>query len=304
MNFKKIILTTSKILLLTIILMICIIISALISGIAEPPADGTVSQNNNSSTMSALLISSLFESIVLSYIIIRAQGKGIRLIGAVSLAFYGSMTFIAQLESIVYLPDKLPNDLIPKLFIMGFIIVVLFTPIAVIILGKMKKNIAVDNQIYRNVMPKSEWFLKIFSLVIIYLILYYTFGYYIAWKNPAVLAYYGGTDPGNIFAQLKSIWQATPWMFPFQAFRAFLWILIVIPLVKMLKGSSLEIGLMMAMFFSVWSLQLLAPNPYMPSEVSSVHLIETVSSNFIFGFILGWMLSMSHYSKQNVAEQA
>ena len=298
MNTKNIIILTSKIVLLTIILMICFIISVFVSGVAESPGASTVSQDNNITAMAALFISSLLEAIVLSYIILRSRWTGWKLVGAVSLAFYGSMTFIAQLESIIYLPDKLPHSLIPKLFFMGFIISVLFTPLAVLILGKMKKAITDESNNYRLIMPWSEWILKLGSLVIIYLFLYYTFGYFIAWKNPAVLAYYGGTDPGNIFAQLNNIWQATPWMFPFQAFRALLWVLIVLPLVRMLKGNSWELGLMMAMFFSVWSVQLLTPNPYMPGEVAYTHLVETMSSNFIFGWILGWMLSNSHFPKK------
>jgi hypothetical protein len=32
---------------------------------------------------------------------------------------------------------------------------------------------------------------------------------------------------------------------------------------------------------------LLAPNPYMPESVRMSHLVETVSSNFVFGCIVG-----------------
>jgi hypothetical protein len=37
-------------------------------------------------------------------------------------------------------------------------------------------------------------------------------------------------------------------------------------------------------------LQLLIPNAYMPAEVARVHFIETISSNFIFGWIVGLLL--------------
>lgn len=36
--------------------------------------------------------------------------------------------------------------------------------------------------------------------------------------------------------------------------------------------------------------QLLFPNPYMPRAVSMAHMIETTSSNFIFGLVVGFLL--------------
>jgi hypothetical protein len=85
-------------------------------------------------------------------------------------------------------------------------------------------------------------------------------------------------------------------MFPFQALRALLWVAFVLSMIRMLKGSSWKIGFIMALFFSIWSIQLLIPNPYMPVEVARTHLIETVLSNSIFGLLLGRILSRHHSS--------
>jgi len=294
MNTKNIITLVAKIFFLTLILLFCFILAALISGISDPPADSLSSQDNNGSIMLTLLISSFIEVLIISYIILRSRWTGWKLIGAVFLSFYGSMTVIAQIESIIYLPEKLPHTLILKLFFMGLIMTTIFVPIAVLMLGKMKETFPDEKDNFRLVMPKSEWILKLFILTLIYLFLYYSFGYYIAWKNPVVRTYYGGTDPGNFIAQLYFIWKSTPWMFPLQAIRALLWIILVLPLIRMLKGNSWELSFVMAIFFSVWSLQLLIPNPYMPAEVASAHLIETLFSNFIFGWILGWLMSKKH----------
>jgi len=35
---------------------------------------------------------------------------------------------------------------------------------------------------------------------------------------------------------------------------------------------------------------LLLPNPYMPEPVRMAHLVETASSNFIFGVFVAWVL--------------
>ncbi len=302
MNAKKIAIIVGKVVLLTIILVICFVVAAQLSGVAAPPAGDTPTTGNTGplGIMTALLVSSFLQTAVLTYITLRSRWTGLKLTGALFLGFYGSMTVIAQIESIVYLRHQLPPDLIPKLFIMGAIIAALFSPILVFVLGKMKQVSTAESVNLRWVMSKSEWIWKLSVITVAYLFLYYSFGYFIAWKNPAVLAYYGGTDPGSFFAQLSQIQAATPGMFPFQALRALFWIALVLPIIRMLKGKPWEIGLTMALFFSVWSTQLLLPNPYMPAEVARVHLVETITSNFIFGWFMGWLLTKQQSSLRNM----
>ena len=271
-------------------------LAALISGISEPPVGSEPIPDDTSNVLTALLVSSLLQTSVLSYIILRSRWAGWKLIGTLFIAFYGSMTVIAQLESVVYLQHQLPPGMISKIFVMGVIISALFSPIAVLILGKMRPAVTAESANLRLVMPISEWIWKLIAITVAYMFLYYSFGYFVAWKNPAVQTYYGGTDPGNLFAQLAGIWESTPWMFPWQALRALLWMAFVLPMIRMLKGQSWEIGLLMALFFSVWSTQLLLPNPYMPAEVARTHFVETISSNFIFGWFMGWLLSKHHSS--------
>jgi hypothetical protein len=45
--------------------------------------------------------------------------------------------------------------------------------------------------------------------------------------------------------------------------------------------------------------QLLLPNPLMPYEVRMTHLLETASSNFIFGFVLVWFLRSENVQRTN-----
>ena len=40
-----------------------------------------------------------------------------------------------------------------------------------------------------------------------------TFGYFIAWKNEAVRAYYGGSDPGSFVAHISNLLRAEPLLF-------------------------------------------------------------------------------------------
>ncbi|MEP6848405.1 MAG: hypothetical protein ABI999_06085 [Acidobacteriota bacterium] len=70
----------------------------------------------------------------------------------------------------------------------------------------------------------------------------------------------------------------------------------------MMKDGWRETALVLALLFSVVMVdQLLLPNPYMPEAVRMAHLVETGSSNFIFAFLIAWLLSPRH---KNVADTA
>jgi hypothetical protein len=129
------------------------------------------------------------------------------------------------------------------------------------------------------------------------MILYSTFGYFIAWKNPAVQAYYGGIDEGSFFAHMKVVFTITPWLEPFQTLRAVLWVLLALPVIRMMKGSWQETAFAVGLLFSVlMNSQLLLPTPLMPEAVRMTHLLETASSNFIFGYLIVWLLHRHHSS--------
>ncbi len=244
----------------------------------------------------ALFLVSFVEASVLSYIIVRSRWNGWKLILAIFWGFYGLHTVMAQIESAIYLPQHLPPGMIPKLFVMGAIVAGLFSPVAVLILGKLKRESAIKPKNVRLVMPPGEWAWKLAAICIAYVVLYYGFGYFVAWKNPTVQAYYGGTDPGDFLTQLAGIWAATPWMYPFQMLRGLMWTAFALPIIRMHRGTSWEVSLAVGLLFAVWSSQLLLPNPFMPREVATAHFVETAPENFIFGWLVGWLLSKPHPS--------
>ena len=239
----------------------------------------------------SLIVVCLLETIVVSYLILRSRWSGGRLILAIFVVFYGVTTFMGQIESAVFL-TKLPAGMLPRLFLMGFLIAAPFSPLAVIILGKRNPEPSESQPNSRLVMPASEWTWKLAVIAVCYVILYFTFGYFIAWRNPAVREYYGGADAGTFLAQMRNVVRDTPWLVPFQILRALCWVAIALPVVRMLKGDWRETALALGVTFAVlMNAQLLLPNPYMPEPVRMAHLVETASSNFIFGLLIGWLLT-------------
>jgi hypothetical protein len=84
---------------------------------------------------------------------------------------------------------------------------------------------------------------------------------------------------------MSTVIKETPLLIPLQAMRALLWAAIAVPIIRMMKDKWWEAGLAVAALFAVTNAQLLIPNPLMPKDVRMVHLLETESSNFLFGWL-------------------
>ncbi|MEJ2189480.1 MAG: hypothetical protein P8Y93_08700, partial [Acidobacteriota bacterium] len=137
----------------------------------------------------------------------------------------------------------------------------------------------------------SWWGLRVGAVAILHVLVYYLAGYYLAWKNPVLRSFYGGTDPGSFLRQLRSIAEGTPWMYPYQLAQGVFWALLVVVLARMLVGSRLRVAVTAAVFLAiVGPCQLLLPNPLMPTDVRLTHLVETAVSRFVFGFAAVWLL--------------
>src|SRR5678816_233693 len=252
-----------------------------VSGALLSTASQETTPADAGATLLALLIVSLINAAVWTYVIRRSSWTGWKLVLAVFVVFYGANTLMPQIET-AYFVTRLPAGMLPRLFLAGLIIAAVFAPLAVLILGKTRP----ESQITRLKILAGGWPGKLALIVIAYVVLYFTFGYFVAWRSPAVRAYYGGSDPDSFIAHMASLLRTEPMLFLLQAVRALLWTAIALPVIKMTKGAWWESGLAVALLFAVVNLQLLLPNPLMPAEVRMVHLVETATSNFLFGWLV------------------
>jgi hypothetical protein len=287
---KTAVFIVARVIALTIVLFICF---AVAGGVVGQQGNSPGSEPAGAAALPLLAVCFL-NATVLTHLILRSRWTGWRLAGAVFFVFYGVMTFMSQIESAVFI-TSLPPGMLPRLFLMGAIVAAPFSVLAVLILGKRKAEIVDTQQNSRLVMPTSEWAWKLAVIALAYLILYFTFGYFIAWQSSAVREYYGGVDEGGFLAQMRTTVRDRPWLVPFQIGRAMCWVLLALPVIRMLKGQWRETALSIGLVFAVlMNAQLLLPNPYMPEPVRMAHLVETASSNFIFGVFVGWLLTERH----------
>jgi len=276
-----------RVLALAAVLFLLLSLAAGVSGVSRAAANGGAATPPAGMAVAAPVLFCLLVAALLSWLIARSALSGARLVAAVFLAYFGLGTFMFQIESAVFLPRQLPPGFVTRLFVMGALIALLAAPAAVWIHGRFRASTATGSPPIGIPPTASAWALRLAWLAAVYVALYLLAGYFIAYRNPDLVAYYGDTAAGSFPAALQRIWIRMPWLFALQALRGVLWVACVLPFIVSFRGRPWELPLMVGGAFSVWLVMLLAPNPYMPESVRMSHLVETASSNFVFGCIVG-----------------
>ena len=214
--------------------------------------------------------------LVLSYMIVNSKWSGWKLVLATFAVFYGVTTFLSQIETIVFLTyfeEIIPAEMIPKLFVEGFIVAAVFSPIAVILHGKMEESPQEYTKEFS--LPLKAWIWKLLLIGIVYMFIYIAFGA-LVFKPLA----------GKAFDEYYANLQLPAWILPFQILRGIVWGLLAIPILKMIDDWK-KARLAVALLYSVLMASLLlVPNPYMPDVIRRAHFVEILLSNFLFGWLV------------------
>ena len=295
MNIRSILILTLKVLALTIVFFISFLVGGSIFSPVDP--SGMTPEEMNMAPITILVVS-LIDTLILTWLILRSRLYGWRLMAVVAFVLYGVKTFTSIIEA-WYFMTNMTSEMVPRLLLQTVPLVLIFPPVAVLVLGKAKKQDDADEAPNtRLVMPTGQLVLKVvFLSVVVYSALFWGAGYYIAFRNPELVAYYGASDPGSFLAQLGSLWASDPFVFLLEFLRGALWVALAAPIIRWNKGRVWETGLLVALTFALVQNDIhLVPNPLMPPSVRLSHFIETASSNFIWGLAIVWLLHRQHTS--------
>lgn len=293
MNLKKILIWAFRLILLTVLYFPVWILGSMAIGdlMPEVPSEpGLLSEEIG------MVILGIINTILIVGLILTSRWNGWRLASFLALAYYGAFTFITQVETWYFLTEiTVSPKLLPRLFIMGLSIPIIYIPLAILICRKWKKrDVATENP--NMIMPFKQFLLKLGVIAIIYLVIYWLAGYYIAWQNPELRAFYG--SPGEIepfFTHTFATFSKTPSLILLQLVRGMLFAIIVMPIIL---GSNVKpwlSGLLVGFLFATPHLVHILPNPLMPiASVRLSHMIETATSTFVFGLIIVWLLHRRH----------
>jgi hypothetical protein len=288
---KNILLTILRLIALVIIYLVLFTAASRLTSPLELVQRMTPEQIQQS--MTALPLASLIMTFMLAYLALRSRWHGWRLAGALFAILYILYSFLGWIELLAFpaVSQNMPAGMVSGLLVSGLILAIPFSLLAVWILGKTGKGSAEKEANNRLQMPATEWIWKIVAGAILYSIVYFVFGYYVAWRTPGLPEFYGGTDPGTFFGQLSNVARETPWLFALQIFRGLIWTGIGCIIVGMHKGKAWETILATGLTFTiVMNASLLFPNPFLPPVVAHAHAVELVSSNFLYGILLSALL--------------
>lgn len=244
-----------------------------------------------------LLLIGITNTLLIMALVLSSRWKGWKLALALGLVYYGAVTFIMQIETWYFLSNiTVAANLLPRLFLMGLPVAFMYIPLAVWILGKWRKVkpfLAATGKI----MPFNQWVWKLSLIALLYLVLYWNAGYFIAWQNSELRAFYGSPGEALPFWQHTShTWNTDPGLFFFQLLRGLLWALVAIPVIRASKLNAWWTALLVGLLFSLpQNLGHIVENPLLPlASLRLSHFIETTSSTFVFGLIVTWLLHREH----------
>jgi hypothetical protein len=277
------------------------ILFAMGGGIVAPYLPVTPAEPGPVPQMTGLLIVCASTVLIVMWMIHSSRWHGWKLILSMSLVFYLVVTFVMQLEAWYFLLGiTIGPELMFRLFLQGIPTAFIFVPIAVLVMGRLRASEPETTQVVA--MPVKEWLWKLGVIYLAYLVLYYLAGYFIAWQNPQVRAFYG--SPGDalpFFQQMAHIFTSDPWLTPYQLLRTLIWVAGVYPIIRGSRLTLWQTALLVGLMFSVpQNIGHILPNSLIPlSSVRMSHLIETASSTFVFGLIVTWLL----YPKYSINNQ-
>lgn len=212
----------------------------------------SISEPGLISETSGLLVIALANVLVISSLILTSRWSGWKLALGLALAYYGAVTFVMQIETWYFLSAiTVGPQLLPRMFLMGIPIAFLFIPLSVWVLGKSRATVDVEPHPVVS-MSTTQWIWKLAGISIIYGVLYWMAGYFIAWQNPELRAFYG--QPGDALpfvTHTANTLRNDLGLFPFQILRALVWVLCALPIIRGSKVNSWLTALLVGFLFSV-----------------------------------------------------
>jgi hypothetical protein len=221
------------------------------------------------------LLANLLIAATLAWFARSAAWAGWRLAVALFIVAFGIGHANSLIEAYVFGFFPRPGE-VQALFASAFVTTALFAPLMVWLTGRWRE--AGTAQVPPPRHSAINWTARFAAGAVAYLVLYFAAGMII---YPYVQGFYEQRPlpPGATIAGLQLFVRGP-------LFVLFGWVI-----ARMVPGSRARHALLVAVAMAVLggAAPLLVPNPYFPDAVRWVHFAEVVTSNFVFGAIVGWL---------------
>jgi hypothetical protein len=242
------------------------------------------------STSMAFLLNGVVNAFLFVWAMRRSSFRGLLMVAQLATLSFGAQVFMTQIETAYFIsafPLLYGNFELYKIVLRGLLTSVIFTFFVTLIGGGFSKKARPKAffSIQSNLAVRAgAW------LALVYVVLYFLFGYFVAWQSQDVRLFYGGpAELNSFFNQIRQFLMDRPEVPVFQYFRAVLWMLCLVPLFQGFSGKRIELTILSGLSLALLpTVQLSFPNPLMPVGVSQAHFWEVSISTGIFGALCAW----------------
>ena len=220
----------------------------------------------------ALLVASLIDAVILTLLAVRSGLRGWRLGSTLAILLFGVQIIQPLVETLIFNRDvHMPASMFAATALCGLVRdTIAAGGIALLWRGRSEPT---------PHLPGLGW--KAPAIAALYVLCYFTAGQFIAWQNPDVRTYYAHVRQIDLALVIMQFGRGLGWAALARLlYRGTQWRAGPIALLCGLALSGLMIPL------------LLFPNPYMPWPVRAVHMMEVGVSNFVFGVLAVWLLTL------------
>ena len=234
------------------------------------------------------LLSDLLIVLLLTYYILNSSLRGFKLAVAVFVILFIIGNFNIIIEAYIFNVTTRKETSIQILH--GFIIAFIASPIFININNKWKGK---TDTIFFKKRSVFSWIWRIVVGIFLYLFLYLTAGFILQATYPELLDFYKDKIPPFDL------------MIGTQFLRGLIFVVVAILILRTLKELKSKKAIFIGLVFAILGgiAPLIIPNDLMPHNIRMGHLFEVGSSNFIYGFILAYLLSQQQISEdQNKIE--
>lgn len=281
---------------LLLVLLTTIVFSVVSALMPYSPSFKAAGQKADPSVILFVLITVAWICFTIIYIVQRARWPGKRLGIIVTLMLFLVLSFMTQIETMFFgdaFKILTTMDIVLIMMANG-IIVITATPLAI----KWFRNNSADmHSVGRDVSFQPADILRTPGLIsrlaltgLAYVIIYFVFGYFVAWQEADLRVFYTGHNADNGFLDsLITNFRERPVIYPFQFIRGVLFGLFVLPLLQMFPDRPVTLLISLLLVFSSVAISLIIPNVLFPDSVRWAHFREMMSSMTVFAVLIWWI---------------
>lgn len=263
---------------------------ALAEQAAGAGATGATSATSGAGTASAasaagfgtLMLVAFLHALVLAPVALRARVGGWRLVLAVGGTYALIVWALNEIEAAVFIGALMPDGFVRATGISQGVVATAAGTLAAVLLGPRPSAVARHHSpLLDGSLAIHRWALRVGAVSVVYLVLYFVAGIFIALRDPQLQAFYepiGLPAPGMVAA--------------LQLGRGVIWTAAVALLLWALDTGRRAAAVTVAFVCSILMASALIPaNPFLPPEIQTTHFVEIASSNFVFGIAATWILT-------------